>query len=114
MALAWGEAVDVVGEELVEPVGGVGAADEDLAHVGDIEDAGVGADGVVFVEDGGVLDWHVPSGEGDEACAERLVGGFEGRVLEGQIHERRVAGFRGLSIRTDGACCRRDGFFQSV
>lgn len=78
VALAGGEFFEVVGEDGVKPCGGVFAGDDDLAHVGDVEDAGFLADGGVLAEDGAVLDGHVPAGEGDEAGAEGQVGGFEG------------------------------------
>ena len=82
MALTGGEAGDVVGEGVIEEGFGAGATDDELAHVGDVEDADVLADGVVFGHEAGVLDGHFPTGEGDHACAEGEVIFVEGGALE--------------------------------
>lgn len=104
MAVAWGEGEEVVGEEGIEPPGGGFATDDELAHVGDVEDPAVVADGVVFLEDRLVLDGHVPAGEGDEAGAEGEVGAFQRAVFEVGRH----AAERGVRAR---ACqpARRGG-----
>lgn len=65
LAGADGEFADVVGEGAIEEIGGAGAGEERFAHVGDVEDAGGVADGLVFVGDGGVLDGHFPAAELD-------------------------------------------------
>ena len=62
--LTGGNAAEVVGEEVVDEALGVGAGDDDLTHVGDVEDAAVVTDSVVLVDDGGVLDGHVETGKG--------------------------------------------------
>lgn len=51
LALAGFDFGDVVGEHPIEPDGGGGAADEELPHVGNVKDAGFGADGVVLIDD---------------------------------------------------------------
>ena len=61
--LAVGGIGDVVGEDVVDELLCIGAADKDLTHVADIEDAGSIADGHMLVLDGGVLDGHVKSSE---------------------------------------------------
>ena len=73
----------------MDEVEGLGAADFDFAHMGDVEEADGGSDGLVFVEYAGVLDGHVPAAEVDHFGTglagdgvER--GGFEGR---GSGHE---------------------------
>jgi hypothetical protein len=55
----------------------------------------------MFIEDGGVLDRHIPTGEGDKPSPEGLMGGFQRRVFQIHIHGRRLAGIRGLSMRGD-------------
>jgi hypothetical protein len=82
VAVAGGEAGDVVGEGVIEEGFGVGAIDDDLAHVGDVEDANVLADGVVFGHKAGILDGHFPAGEGDQAGSEGEVVLVEGGALE--------------------------------
>ena len=42
--------------------------DLDLAHVRDVEDAGVGPHGHVLLDHALVLHRHLPAGERDEAC----------------------------------------------
>ena len=82
VALAGGEAGDVVGEGVIEEGFGAGATDDELAHVGDVEDADVLADGVVFGHEAGVLDGHFPTGEGDQAGSEGEVIFVERGALE--------------------------------
>ena len=54
---------DVVREDVIHELLGLGAVDEYLAHMGYIEDAGTLADGIVFLGDGTVLDGHIEAGE---------------------------------------------------
>lgn len=65
LASAGEELGDVIGEEAVEPWEVIFPADEELAHVGDVENACGGADGGVLAQDGGVLHGHGPAAEGD-------------------------------------------------
>ena len=89
LALADEESVDIVGEEAVEPGGGLGAFGEKLAHVGDIEDAEILANGVMFVDDPGVLDGHGPATEVDHFGTESDVFSVEWSLFEsgGMEHE---------------------------
>lgn len=91
LAFAGGEFGEVVGEDRIEPGNVVFAADEDLAHVGDVEYAGFLADGGVLGEDGGILHRHGTAAEGDEACAKGEVGGFERGVEDGFGHGRSLS-----------------------
>jgi hypothetical protein len=84
VAVAGGEALDVIGEKAIEPGSSAGAGDDELAHVRDIEKAGLGADGEVLIDDAAVLDRHEPAPEGDHLSAESEVffvewSGFQGR-----------------------------------
>ena len=100
LALTGVEGGGVVGEEGVEPCGGVGAGDEEFAHVGDVEDAAGGADGEVLSGDACVLDGHIPACEGDHAGSEGEVGREERGLGESwSVHVR----YRGdLSIIVKG------------
>jgi hypothetical protein len=49
----------------------------ELAHVADVEEASGIPDCVVFVDDAGVLNGHLPSGERHEPRSERDVFGVE-------------------------------------
>ena len=67
-----------VGDEgVVQKRGGVGALDGDLAHVGQVEDAHVVADGAVLLQLRAVLQRHLPAAEVGETGAELLVGGMQ-------------------------------------
>ena len=55
---------EVVGEQMVDESLSVGSGDDDLTHVGDVEDTAVVAHGIVLLDDGGVLYRHVIAGEG--------------------------------------------------
>ena len=66
---------DVVAGDPVDEGVAVGAGDLELAHVGDVEDPGAGANGVVLGEDaGGILHRHLPAGERHQLGAQ-LPGG---------------------------------------
>ena len=53
------------------------SADFDLSHVADVEEPGVRAHGRVLIENGGVLNRHLPAAEIDEAGAECTMTGME-------------------------------------
>ena len=61
--------------------------DLDLAHVRDVEHAGVGAHRAVLLDHALVLDGHLPAGERDHARTERDVAVVEGRPAE-RLHPR--------------------------
>ena len=73
------------GEEFCEELRGVFAFDPGLSHVGDIEEGGVFAGGVVFLDDAvPVLDGEQVSGEGDDSGVMlfvKVVEGGHGRGL---------------------------------
>jgi len=87
LALADSELADVVGQQAVEPLCGGRATDEELPHVGDVENANLLAHGVMLIDDRAVLDRHIPSGKGNEACAKGNVGAFQ----RGMFQIRHVA-----------------------
>ena len=62
---------DVVGEDMIYEGFSPGAADEDFAHVGHIENSGFGADCHMFLGDAGILDGHIEAGEGAHLGAKR-------------------------------------------
>ena len=61
---AIGGVLDVVGEDVVHVAFRVGTADDDFAHVADVEHTAVVAHGQVLVGDVGVLNGHVVAGKG--------------------------------------------------
>ena len=63
---------DGVGGDVIGEPRGLRAADLDLAHVADVEQAHRAPHRVVFVDDAGVLHGHVPAAEIDHARTERL------------------------------------------
>ena len=69
---------DRADERVVERGGGARAGHLDLAHVGEVEDAGGAAHGVVLGEVGSVAQRHVPAAEVREGGAEGLVDAVEG------------------------------------
>ena len=69
---------DGIGGDVVGEKRGFGTADFDLAHVADIEDAHRGAHRIVFVDDAGILDGHIPSTEIDHLRAKRAMDGVQG------------------------------------
>ena len=75
---------DVVGDQALEALERLRSAGQNLAHVGDVEDADAGPDGDVLLADPGVLDRHLPAGERHQLrpCGEvRVVQGSNAEVL---------------------------------
>ncbi len=67
----WLQRGEIAGDHLLQEGQRARALDHDLAHVGDVEQAGVLADGGVLLESaGGVLHWQQPAGELDHAGIE--------------------------------------------
>ena len=64
---------DVVRRDSLEERDGAGAGDSQPPHMAHIEEADMGADGVVLVHDTAVLNRHLPSGEIDEFGAAGLM-----------------------------------------
>ena len=75
LAPAWLEFAQVVGQYLVEKCLRGRAADQELAHVRDVENAGRAAHGLMFLHDAGVIHRHFPAAELDEFGAQFLVRG---------------------------------------
>ncbi len=80
----------IADQRISEPGARFFALDEELAHVGEIEQAGPGTHRSMLVEDAGVLDRHQPAGELHHLRA-------EGDVAIGQ--RRREKGLMGLGHR---------------
>ena len=81
------ELVDVVRERRLQQVARRRPFDLDLAHVRDVEDAGVGAHRPVLRDHALVLHGHLPAGERDHARAERDVAVVERRPAQ-RLHPR--------------------------
>jgi hypothetical protein len=92
-----GDGAQVARERVVQGVHRLGADDQDLAHVGEVEEAGGGAHRVVLGEIAGVAHRHPPAGEVGEGGAGRHVhvvqrgaarlGGLGGEGRSGLGHE---------------------------
>jgi hypothetical protein len=76
--------------------------DTERQHVGDVEQAASGANGVVFLDLRAVVDRHVPAAEVDHFGAEFAVGGIERSLLE---HIEPVS----IEITSRAACLRDAG-----
>ena len=72
----------------LQQVAGGRSLDLDLAHVRDVEDAGVGADRAVLGDHALVLDRHLPAGERHHARAGGDVAVVERRPAK-RLHRRR-------------------------
>ena len=66
------------------------ALDLELAHVRDVEDAGVGAHGAVLLDHALVLHGHLPAGERHHARAERDVPVVERRPQKRLRHAETI------------------------
>ncbi len=103
-----GQAVQVVGEGVLEGVVGAVAADLDLAEVGEVEDPDRGAHRPVLGQGALVLDRHVPAGEGAHLGPEAPVDAVQGGAAEvGGGHLGSSRGGRGVrpggrEVRTGG------------
>ena len=64
-----------------------GAADDESAHVGNIEESGRFPRGEMFLDDSGfVLDWHMPAAEFDHRRSERDMPVMQNRFVK--LHHR--------------------------
>ena len=79
LRLAVADPVEVVREQRPQQLAGGRPLDVELAHVGDVEDAAVGADGSMLGEHALVLNGHLPAREGDETRPRGGVAGMERR-----------------------------------
>ena len=80
LRLTVAEPLEVVREQALQQLGLRRPLDMDLAHVGDVEDATVAADGEVLGDDAVVLHGHLPACERHHARAERDVAIVERRA----------------------------------
>jgi hypothetical protein len=88
VGLADGELRCVVHAQALHGGERAGAAELDVAHVRDVEEADAGADGHVFGDEAGVFDGHVPAPEVDHLGAVRAMGCVE-RGLAQRCHRLR-------------------------
>ena len=77
MRLADFELAGMVGGDEIGQLRGFRPANLDFAHMADIENAHRVADGVVLVDDPGVLHGHVPAAEVDHPGSERAMEGMK-------------------------------------
>ena len=84
------ELVDVVREHRLEEGLRRGPVDVDLAHVRDVEGAGVRPNGLVLGDDTLVLDRHLVAGERHHARAELDMARVQGRTQERRFHGPRL------------------------
>ena len=82
VGVAFAELVHLVGERAPQQPPGVVTDDEESTHVGDVEDADPLADGPVLLDDAGVLERHLPAGEGGETRTKRSVLRIEGKLAK--------------------------------
>ena len=75
--------VDIVGQHLIQPGAHARPRRNQLAHMGNIEDAGVLPDGLMLVHDAGVLDRHDPIAKRDHLRAEPHMLIVERSLLQG-------------------------------
>ena len=89
---AGADPVDVVREHALDERDRLGAADLELAHVRDVEDAGVIAHRQVLGDDALVLHRHLPSGEGNHPSSGGHVAVVERCAAEGlgRVHPERA------------------------
>jgi len=83
LGLAVGQFGGVVGGDALDEVEGMGSLEDELAHVADVEDAGIVPNGVMFVVDTAVGDRHVIAGEFGHFRAEGDVFRRERGLLHG-------------------------------
>ena len=84
-----GELGDVVGQQMAQKIGGIGAGHIDRGHVGHVEHAGGPAHGMMLFKLRGVLDGHVPPGKIDQARVQTLVLGVQGGGFQHQAASSR-------------------------
>ena len=90
LRLAVTELVDVVGEHRLEELLRRRSVDMDLAHVRDVEGAGIQTNGPVLGNHALVLHGHLVAGEGNHARTERHVALEERRAQERRVHGPRL------------------------
>jgi hypothetical protein len=72
----------IVHADVLNGIERLGTANEDVAHVADIEDADTGADGHVLGDQAGVLDRHVPAAEIDHLGARLAMDSVQGSLTQ--------------------------------
>ncbi len=102
---AWREALQIAWNQRLKGARRRSAEEPDLAHMRDIEEAGVGAGMEMLGDDArGVLHRHLIAGKGDHAGAQRAV-----QIVKRGVPQRRRFGrtrHRRTSGRADAGCVR--------
>src|SRR4029453_12627509 len=88
LALALGHGGNFAYQRIVQDRRRVRSGDPDFAHVGEVEQAGGLADGVVLGQLGGVLKGHLPAAEIREGRAQFLVLFVESSVVLSHLQDR--------------------------
>jgi hypothetical protein len=86
--LADAEAGDVIRRGAFQQGQGAGALDQEPSHVADVEEPDALADGLVLLQDRGILHGHRPAAELDETAAVAAVPGVERGLQRGRIGHR--------------------------
>src|SRR5262249_20100593 len=97
----------VVAPDVLDEVERIGPGETEPAHVADVEHAGGGADGVVLLDDSGVLHGHEPAAELDHASAVRDVPAVQGRLQQRHEATPRRSWVRERSYASDAPDRRR-------
>src|SRR5690606_4112838 len=109
------DSAEVVGDQPVAVLERAGPLEDEDAHVRDVEEAGIVADGVVLLQHGGVLDGHLPAGEFHHLRAGTKVGVIKGgaakrhRFLRGEEPACGAIGLRGPRRMVPAATVRSSG-----
>src|SRR5690606_33898528 len=108
------DSAEVVGDQPAAGLERAGPLEDEDAHVRDVEEAGIVAAGVLL-QHGGVLDWHLPSGEFHHLRAGTKVGVIKGgaakrhRFSRGEEPARGAIGLRGPRRMVPAATVRSSG-----
>ncbi|MNH96095.1 hypothetical protein D3C73_487570 [compost metagenome] len=92
---------DIIGQQMLEPGLGLGAADVDHGHVGYIENTAIAAHLVVFLDLRSVMQRHIPTAKIDHLRAEGEMKVIQRRTLSHGFLLPGVAKVRASAARTE-------------
>ncbi|MNV86892.1 hypothetical protein D3C71_1809590 [compost metagenome] len=95
------QAFDIIGQQMLEPGFGLGAADIDYGHVGYIEDTAIAAHLMVFLDLRSIMQRHVPTAKIDHLRAEGEMKVIQRRTLSHGFLLPGVAKVRAGAARTE-------------